>query len=319
MRRGRRTVAMPGVAKQNSSMDDAIAQLEQCLSDHLSRKTARPPLGGIGLFHCISPQALRQMPILQPTLILVVRGQKRVQIAGREFKADAGELIITPAEVVVEVGNRPTGYPAEYLSLAVGFLPEAMAQFRRDYGAELNCWEDAPRWQGPAPEELLSAMHQWVQWCRRHPADPLVIRHRQVEFLLTLARAGLAGNLLLSRNEDTHQRVVALLSLDPGRDWTIGDICKRLGTSESSLRRRLRDANTGFRETLENVRLVAGLCLLQETFWPIGQVAAAVGYQSQSRFSDRFKTRFGVTPSELRQTRMTVSGEISGVSSEAAR
>jgi AraC-like DNA-binding protein len=298
-------------------MDNTLAQLEQCLSDHLACNQDQQPLGGIGLFHCVSPQALRQMPILQPTLILVVRGQKRVQVAGREFRAEAGELIIAPVESVVEVGNRPTGKPAKYLSLAIGFAPEAMAQFRRDYGAELGCWEDAPRWQAPAPEELLSAMYQWVQWCQQHTPDPLVVRHRQVEFLLTLARAGAAGNLLAG-HEDTRQQIVALLSLDPARDWSVGDVCRRLGTSESSLRRRLREAGTGFREILESVRLVAGLSLLQETFWPIGQVACAVGYQSQSRFAERFKARFGLTPSELRQTRVTVSGEIPNVSGKAA-
>lgn len=35
----------------------------------------------------------------------------------------------------------------------------------------------------------------------------------------------------------------------------------------------------------------------------------AVGYQSQSRFGERFKRRFGLTPSALRRTRMNDPGE----------
>jgi transcriptional regulator GlxA family with amidase domain len=49
--------------------------------------------------------------------------------------------------------------------------------------------------------------------------------------------------------------------------------------------------------------MVAALALLQETFWPVGQVAAAVGYISHSRFSERFKRRFGLSPTELKKTR----------------
>jgi AraC-like DNA-binding protein len=33
-------------------------------------------------------------------------------------------------------------------------------------------------------------------------------------------------------------------------------------------------------------------------------VAERCGYQSQSRFTDKFKQFFGVTPTELRKTRM---------------
>ncbi|MFV2058954.1 MAG: helix-turn-helix transcriptional regulator, partial [Thiohalomonadales bacterium] len=78
--------------------------------------------------------------------------------------------------------------------------------------------------------------------------------------------------------------------------------CSRLGVSESSLRRKLQSEQTGFRELLEEARLSHGLYLLLETVHPIGQVADAVGYQSQSRFGERFKRRFGMTPTELRRT-----------------
>jgi AraC-like DNA-binding protein len=124
-----------------------------------------------------------------------------------------------------------------------------------------------------------------------------------------LSRAGSAGNLLLNREASWRERVAQLVSLEPAREWEAAEVCRRLAIGESTLRRRLQEEGTGFREVMEETRLVAGLALLQETFWPVGQVALAVGYRSQSRFSERFKLRFGLTPSELKRTRMSGSGE----------
>jgi AraC-like DNA-binding protein len=51
-------------------------------------------------------------------------------------------------------------------------------------------------------------------------------------------------------------------------------------------------------------KLGLGLHLLQTTLHSIVLIAEKCGYQSQSRFTDRFKGRFGLTPSELRKTKM---------------
>ncbi len=89
---------------------------------------------------------------------------------------------------------------------------------------------------------------------------------------------------------------------DLAKEWTLNDICPLLAMSESNLRRKLQDERTGFRELLEDLRLTHGLGLLQTTRLPINHVALECGYQSPSRFSERFKKRFRTTPSELRRT-----------------
>ncbi len=43
--------------------------------------------------------------------------------------------------------------------------------------------------------------------------------------------------------------------------------------------------------------------LVMESDKPISQISLACGYLSQSRFAERFKLRFSVTPIELRNTR----------------
>ena len=49
--------------------------------------------------------------------------------------------------------------------------------------------------------------------------------------------------------------------------------------------------------------LERALALVQTSSLPIGQVAEACGYASASRFSARFRTRFGCTPRSLRAAR----------------
>jgi AraC-like DNA-binding protein len=75
------------------------------------------------------------------------------------------------------------------------------------------------------------------------------------------------------------------------------------------MRRHLRVEGTSFRDLLEETRLMSSLVLVQETSFTISRVADGVGYRSQSRFTDRFKERFGVTPTMLRRSGSDVPGE----------
>ena len=71
------------------------------------------------------------------------------------------------------------------------------------------------------------------------------------------------------------------------------------------IRRKLKQEGTSIQDIKDQVKLGAGLHLLQTTLEPIGLIAQICGYHSQSRFTDRFKARFGLTPSQLRKTKMT--------------
>ena len=82
--------------------------------------------------------------------------------------------------------------------------------------------------------------------------------------------------------------------------------CQSLAMSESTLRRKLKNEGTGLQQIKDQVTLGLGLHLLQTTEQSIGLIAETVGYQSQSRFADKFKARFSLTPSELRKTRPKV-------------
>ena len=70
--------------------------------------------------------------------------------------------------------------------------------------------------------------------------------------------------------------------------------------SEVMLRRKLSMENTALRNLMIDVRMSSALALLQSTDWPISAIAQHVGYESASRFAERFRKRFGFAPTAIR-------------------
>jgi len=282
-------------------MSDILSQLKTSIADHfLDNKKSR--LSCLSIYKCHRPQQLHHIPFSQPTLLVVVTGQKQVVLGDTRMSVSKGELVLIPPDSSVWLGQYPDTEGRQYLGLAFRFNLEALKHFRLIYGASLDQWDISAQWQRKAPDSILASLEQWVSWHKYYSVNEQLIQHRQVELLLLLAQAGLIGNILLGEHPSWKQRVSQLLAIDPARPWQIGEVCSRLAVSESSLRRKLQQEESSFRELLEEVRLASGLSMILETQHSIGQVAIAVGYQSQSRFGERFKRRFGMTPTDLRRT-----------------
>ena len=100
----------------------------------------------------------------------------------------------------------------------------------------------------------------------------------------------------------TH-KVESILSIDLQQDLSAEEVAGRLAMSDSSMRRKLSAEGTSFQTLKDRIKLGHGLYMLQTSDTPIGLLAEACGYQSQSRFTEKFKAMYGLTPSELRKTR----------------
>lgn len=83
-------------------------------------------------------------------------------------------------------------------------------------------------------------------------------------------------------------------------DWTAARVAGALAQSEATLRRRLAVEGTSLTELLGDTRMAMALTLLQTTTQPVAHIAAEVGYESPSRFSARFRQRFGFSPTSVR-------------------
>jgi AraC-like DNA-binding protein len=264
----------------------------------------------LGVQSCYEPQKISKVTFSKPAALLVVSGSKEIELASRRFVAKAGELLIVPADVEFWLAKLPDPVSGLYQGLGFRFDIETVEEFQRSYGRGLESWNLSSNWHAPASEATLEWIIQWLDWSSKYPPSLHVQRHRLVELLLLLAQAGLAGNILVSRNPSWRQRIGQMICLDPARAWRCQDLCRMLGVSESAMRRHLRVERTSFRDLLEETRLMSGLVMVQETSLTICQVADAVGYRSQSRFTDRFKERFGVTPTMLRRSGPDAPGEV---------
>lgn len=80
----------------------------------------------------------------------------------------------------------------------------------------------------------------------------------------------------------------------------IADAAKRLGMSERTLQRRLRDADTSYQDEVNQARIRAARRLLLDTDTPITTIALEVGCSSPQHFSALFRRLVGQTPSDFR-------------------
>jgi AraC-like DNA-binding protein len=130
--------------------------------------------------------------------------------------------------------------------------------------------------------------------------SPAIQRARLLELLGWLVEAGIDPFASLS---DVRLRLKRMVAEQPARDWRLAQVAKRFAMSEDSLQRQLRRARTGFQQLVQEVRMEHALTLLWTTERSLALVAEQSGYDSPSRFAERFRDRYGVLPSELRRRR----------------
>jgi AraC-like DNA-binding protein len=284
-----------------------VSAIANQLREHLQVLGALQPFGKTGVFYCRKTQVLRDIPLHNPGFVLVVSGKKEVrrgsQVNGSQVTHyQSGQILLFPAGITLGITNEPAP-ESDYLAVAVTFSPEVLERFSKNYGKELDIWAQQPQFIANASDEFLQLVSQCLQICVGGVNSALMQTHREEGLLLSLAQSGLAGNFFIQQQPSWQQKVSSCLAMDVSRAWRMEDVAARFACSEATLRRRLEDEQCNFRKLLEDVRLTSGLSLLQETDWNILRVAQTVGYESASRFSERFRLRFGLSPQELRLTR----------------
>jgi AraC-like DNA-binding protein len=89
------------------------------------------------------------------------------------------------------------------------------------------------------------------------------------------------------------------LIADPGADLTLAGWASQVGASERTLARLFeRELGMGFGHWRQQVRLAHAAPLIAGGM-PLSQVAAQLGYASQSAFSAMFRKTFGCSPSRF--------------------
>jgi len=245
------------------------------------------------VYSSVSEQRIVNVPIIKPMLICVLDGSKKLGSQG-EIDCPSGSFVILSNHPSIAMRNIPGD--AEYLALIVEFEYE-----------DFNCLppkrtRTAPFVQGETGVAFQQTLLQFVEWSAFAPQVMWPARRREI--LQHLYHLGFEQVSAVVEPPSLSHKVHGIIIADVAQDLHAGELASQLAVSESTLRRKLAAEGTTLQAIKDRARLGLGLHLVQTTFDPVGRIAEQCGYQSQSRFTDKFKQLFGVTPSELRKTRM---------------
>jgi AraC-like DNA-binding protein len=121
-------------------------------------------------------------------------------------------------------------------------------------------------------------------------------------FQTALSQASESFNKLLEHEMGgMRQRVAALLASLPERYPDIGQIASHLRLTERTLRRRLAEEGSSYRQILDEARLTRARELLGRTQLSTEQIAELLGYADASSLRQAFRRWTGVTVNEYRR------------------
>lgn len=122
-------------------------------------------------------------------------------------------------------------------------------------------------------------------------------------FQSALAQASESFNALLEREMGgIRQRVTALLASLPERYPDIQQVALHLKLTERTLRRRLTEEGSSYRQIVDEARLQRTQELLNRTALSVEQIAELLGYADASSLRQAFRRWTGMTINQYRQT-----------------
>ncbi len=286
--------------------------LNQKLQQILARpapKAGLTRLPGLGILSFTMGHKIRSVSLPQSAVIFVLDGAKTIFCGQDSMRIRAGEGFLLPARMETTVENTPDGHSGRYSALCLTY-GEAMIARAATGRPPNNGFPTRPleALQIPCDAIIESSLRHLMEMAAATPENEPLLALCREELLLVVADKTDCMPLLWQAASSWSSRCSSVMGMDPGREWTIRGIAEKLGTSERTLRRHLNNEGDGFTQILREVRLNAGLALLQVGNTSVGEAAYRCGYNSASRFAGLFRERFGVSPSEVLQY-TAVSGQ----------
>lgn len=267
-----------------------MVTLLSTIKNTLNENGERP----FSVYTSIKEQKLLNVPIAKPLLIVVLSGNKELGV-DKKLSCNSGEFIFLSDSPSIDMRNIPKD--KEYFALLIEF------DFQDFNGLQVNVSNKKDYFIGKTTFDLESCLKQFIEVSLWAPKQLWSLRKREIISLL--CHMGHDEILTMLGNLKIKDRLHEMFINQGFRELTTEHICEQLAMSESTLRRKLKLEGTSVQMIKDQARLGLALHLLQTSRNSIGVVADKCGYQSQSRFTERFKKRFGLTPSELRKTKMT--------------
>lgn len=236
-------------------------------------------------------QRIFNVPVIQPLLICVLNGSKKLGKES-EINCSTGSFIFLSNSPEVDMRNIPEN--TEYFALLIEFCY-----------SDFDCFphkriKNKQYIQGQLDPLLITTLQQFVEWSAFAPSELWALRRQEI--LQLLYHQGYEQLSAIVEPPSLGHQVYAVVNDLFSDELSVELLVSKLAMSESTLRRKLKAEGTNVQAIKDRVRLGHGLHLVQTSQDSIGRIAEQCGYQSQSRFTDKFKQLFGLTPTELRKT-----------------
>lgn len=246
------------------------------------------------------PHQVSSFRFFEPSLLRVNSGQLTLS---QEHDApvklgNTPHLMVISQHTQAHVSKTVSAESGIFSSMFLGFSPALIAGFYRDNAPLLSPLTPLNGFQiVPLDDELQETLDYCLHGLK-NPASTAVQQNRLTGVLIALAERGI---LFMPRaGEPLGTRLTTLLASAPEFAWTAASASQQLAMSEATLRRRLVEEQISFRTLLQDIRMHHAMTLLQTTRWSLSQIADACGYRASSRFSLRFRERFGCSPADIR-------------------
>ncbi|MFT5236352.1 MAG: AraC-like DNA-binding protein [Shewanella sp.] len=248
-------------------------------------------------FKSSEPQALRNVPIFIPSIILVQTGHKLLNWQADTLRFDKGKWLFAHADQSLTFINQPSNIPFRSIQICFLSAPEPHI---------LESMTDVAVYQAKSPEvpenaKLGFALTQLLAMQALQFNQQTQQQYLNA-FYQVLLEVGVLHLLFPVSVTSMRARVSCFFSSNPAKAHLIDDVCAHFALSKSTLTRRLAKEGTTYRDLLSEVRMLHGLSLMQTRHYKQLELALACGYQSESRFGQRFFKQFGLTPKQYMKT-----------------
>jgi len=236
----------------------------------------------------------------KPELIFILQGHSTLRHGMQETRINSGEMLAVNSGHLLSITNSPSDEGVFSCAIMAWDL-SLFADFRlhgSPLEGALSVVDDIrviPHIPSPFKQSFLDT-HSAMMWHKSLP--PTIARHRMIEQLLWLSHLGISYSR--QHSESVTQQVRDLLVNNLHKSLTAAEVAEKLMMNEVMLRRRLATENSVLRNLMIDVRMTHALRLLQSTDLAISSIAQQVGYESGSRFAERFRKRFGFAPTAIR-------------------